>query len=72
MSLTYRYNVKGAEFSNFFVAKDYAKKTNNYVVFSLSQKDVEIFENIDIEFIQRTNIHQLYKLKLFYLRETFP
>jgi hypothetical protein len=72
MSLTYRYNVKGAEFSNFFVANDYAKKTNNYVDFSLSQKDVEIFENIDIEFIQRTNIHQLYKLKLFYLRETFP
>lgn len=72
MSLTYRYNVKGAEFSNYFVAYDYATKTNNYVDFSLSQKDVEIFENIDIELVQNTNINHLYKQKLIFLRETFP
>lgn len=72
MSLTYRYNVNEAQFLNYFVAHDYAKKVNGFVDFKISDQDVKIFENVDLDVVKQTPIREFYKQKLLFLRETFP
>jgi hypothetical protein len=72
MSLYYSFNVNEVKFINYFMAQDYALKTNGYVDFKLSDEDVKIFENIDLDNVNKNNIKNLYIQKLIFLRDTFP